>query len=98
MSVAELDAGYVGNAESQWGQLVDQHCGYAWSLARSLGLADADAAEVCELAWLRLAQRWSPSSGIAVRPWLEETIRREARGAHLRAAAAAPVVRLDRRR
>jgi DNA-directed RNA polymerase specialized sigma24 family protein len=98
MSVAELDAGYVGNAESQWGQLVDQHSGYAWSLARSLGLTDADAAEVCELAWLRLAQRWSPSSGIAIRAWLEETIRREARAAILRAARAAPVARLNPRR
>ena len=77
------------SATDQWTDLVESHVDHLWRLAIASGLPEPAAAAACELAWLRLAQRWSPLGGYAeckVRGWLEETILSEAR-AHLRQAA-----------
>lgn len=70
------------SAEAQWEHLVGAHADSLWRFALNLGLTDADAEAVCELAWLRLAQRWSPIGGHSdeqVREWLEETVCWESR-------------------
>ena len=69
-------------AEEQWEHLVGAHADSLWRFALNLGLAEPAAEAVCELAWLRLAQRWSPIGGHSdeqVREWLEETVCWESR-------------------
>jgi DNA-directed RNA polymerase specialized sigma24 family protein len=39
----------------QWDALVERYCQQVWDTARSFGLDSGAAAEVCQLAWLRLA-------------------------------------------
>jgi hypothetical protein len=70
------------SAEAQWVDLVESHVDHLWRFAIMAGLSENGAAAACELAWLRLAQRWSPLGGYAeaeVRGWLEETVLGEAR-------------------
>jgi hypothetical protein len=77
------------SATDQWTDLVESHVDDLWRFAIASGLPEPAATAACELAWLRLAQRWSPLGGIAehkVRDWLEETILSEVR-AHVRQAA-----------
>jgi DNA-directed RNA polymerase specialized sigma24 family protein len=62
-----------------------------WRAAVGIGLSEHDAAQVCELAWLRLGQRLHTfASRTEVAGWLEETVRRES------AAVAAQRVRTER--
>jgi hypothetical protein len=51
-----------------------------WRLALDAGLAEAEAAEVCQLAWLRLSQRMPerPLTPERVGAWLDEVVSREA--------------------
>lgn len=84
MSTAEqLDVFFSSfSAQAQWLDLVDAHADHVWRYALAAGLPKDSAAMACELAWLRLAQRWSPLGGYAdsdVRGWLERTILDEAR-------------------
>jgi DNA-directed RNA polymerase specialized sigma24 family protein len=39
-----------------WDRIVDDHVEAVWGTARASGLEVTDAAEVCQLVWLRLAQ------------------------------------------
>ena len=87
----------VVSAEEQWEHLVGAHADSLWRFAIKLGLAEPAAEAVCELAWLRLAQRWSPIGGHSdeqVREWLEETVCWESRAYRRRA----PEVRRPRLR
>ena len=86
-ATVDLSAALHDSAEAQWEHLVGTHADSLWRFALNLGLTDADAESICELAWLRLAQRWSPISGhsdLQVREWLEETVCWESRAARQR--------------
>jgi RNA polymerase sigma factor (sigma-70 family) len=82
--VADFDAAVVvgealeGIADA-WDQLVDRYSGLVWAVARGEGLGATDAADVCQTAWLRLAEHLdglrSPES---VGAWLATTARHEA--------------------
>ena len=62
-----------------WGALVGRFANLVWSVARSIGLNDADAADVSQTTWLRFCEHLDhlqdPSCAGA---WLVTTARREA--------------------
>ena len=77
------DVGVVGQAldgESEaWDALVNQYSGLVWAAVRGLGLGRADAADVCQTAWLRLAEHLGRlRAPEAVGGWLITTARNEA--------------------
>lgn len=87
MDVHTVNTAATVSAETTWWDVVDAHLDHVWRYALSQGLLEPEAAAVCELAWLRLAQRWSPIGGhdsAEVRGWLEQTVRTEARGTRFR--------------
>jgi DNA-directed RNA polymerase specialized sigma24 family protein len=60
----------AGDREA-WNVLVDAHAGAVWSAVARAGLAPEDAAQVCELTWLRLAQSLPElRPGLPLRDWL----------------------------
>lgn len=64
--------------ERAWHELVDRYTGLLWSIARSYGLPQADAADVVQTAWLRLVERLaSIRDPERVGAWLATTVRRE---------------------
>lgn len=75
---ADLVGRAAGGDQAAWDQLVDDLTGLLWSVARSHGLEAADAADVVQTAWLRLAENLGrlhePSR---VSAWLVTTARRE---------------------
>lgn len=84
-------AAAVAGSDSAWGSIVDSNVERMWRTAVGIGLSERDAAQVCELAWLRLGQRLHAfASRTEVAGWLEETVRRES------AAVAAQRVRTER--
>jgi RNA polymerase sigma factor (sigma-70 family) len=74
----DLVARAAAGDRSAWDELVDRYGGLLWSIARAHRLSQADAADVVQITWLRLAERLGtlrePSS---VRAWLATTARRE---------------------
>jgi RNA polymerase sigma factor (sigma-70 family) len=65
--------------EIAWGQLVDRFAGLVWSIVRSVGLSEADAADVCQTTWMRLAEHMDDIVDRAkVGAWLATTAKREA--------------------
>jgi RNA polymerase sigma factor (sigma-70 family) len=62
-----------------WSDLVERFGGLIWSIARSVGLTESDAADVSQTTWLRLSEHLDdfhdPSR---VGAWLATTARREA--------------------
>lgn len=82
LAYRELAALVVAAADGQqsaWDTLVDRFSPMLWSVARSTGLNDADAGDVCQTTWLRLLEslpRIEQPERIA--GWLATTVRREA--------------------
>ena len=73
-----------------WNQLTDQYAPMLWSVARSIGLTEADAAEAIQRTWLSLLDNSERLSDAADLPtWLARTARREAMAV---ARTAGPVV------
>lgn len=75
-------AGLIGRArlgnQSAWAELVDEFHGLLWSIARGHRLSDADAADVAQVTWLRLAENLDRLKDPArVGAWLATTARRE---------------------
>jgi len=67
--------------DSAWGSIVDSNVDRLWCSAMAEGLSEPDAAQVCELAWLRLSQRLHTFASLDdVCRWLDVTVRREAAG------------------
>jgi RNA polymerase sigma factor (sigma-70 family) len=67
----------AGNAEA-WSELVEQFEGMLWAIARGHRLCHADAADVVQTTWLRLAENLGRLREPArVGPWLATTARRE---------------------
>jgi RNA polymerase sigma factor (sigma-70 family) len=82
--VADTDAGDLVTAalhgdKASWEVLVARYSGLVWSVARGYRLASADAADVFQTTWLRLAEHLgritNPSQ---VGAWLATTARHEA--------------------
>jgi len=61
-----------------WDRLVERFSGLLWSVTRSLGLSDDDAAEVFQATWLHLAEQIALIDPGRLGAWLEDTARREA--------------------
>ncbi|GGV06086.1 RNA polymerase sigma factor [Actinomadura cremea] len=61
-----------------WARLVDEQSPLLWAVARSHGLADADARDVVQTTWLRLVEHIDAvREAGAVRAWLARTARHE---------------------
>ena len=75
------------NGDKQaWDELVDQYAPLIWSICRRYRLGRADAEDVCQSVWLRLADRLGSLRDPAALPgWLATTTQREC-GRVLRAA------------
>lgn len=70
-----------------WDRLVERFAGLVWSVARSAGLSPADAADVSQTAWLRLAEHLGRLREPArVGAWLAATARHEAQRVSRRAS------------
>jgi RNA polymerase sigma factor (sigma-70 family) len=71
--------------EGAWDALVERFAGLVWSVARAHGLNTADASDVCQTTWLRLAEHLGRlREPEAVGGWLATTARREALRTRLR--------------
>jgi RNA polymerase sigma factor (sigma-70 family) len=75
---ADLIQRAAANDQHAWNILVDRYTGLLWSVARAYRLNHADAADVVQTTWLRLAEHLGrlrdPSS---LPTWLTTTARRE---------------------
>jgi len=72
-------AAAVAGSGIAWGSIVDSNMDRMWRTAIGIGLSELDAAQVCELAWLRLSQRLPTFTSLAeVAEWLEQTVQLEA--------------------
>ncbi len=77
--VAELVARAAGDDQVAWSLLVERFAGLVWSVARGVGLGEADAADVCQTTWMRLAEHLEDlQETTRVGAWLATTTRREA--------------------
>lgn len=75
-----------------WERIHDRYAALIWSIARAYRLEDADAADVCQTTWLRLAENLDRIRKPAqVRFWLSTTARREAMRAQRRAQRVTPI-------
>jgi hypothetical protein len=75
----------AGDADA-WSDLVDRMQPSIWAATGALGLPSAPASQVCELVWLRLAQRLDDPP-VQLRPWLIGIVEAEASRWHQRSAA-----------
>jgi RNA polymerase sigma factor (sigma-70 family) len=72
-----VDRAAVGDADA-WDELVARFAGLVWSIARGYGLGPADAADVSQTCWLRLAENLDRiHDRERVGAWLATTARRE---------------------
>lgn len=78
-STTELVSRATAADQGAWNELVRRYSGMVWTVAREHGLSQADAADVAQTVWLRLAQnltRLRHPERLA--GWLATTARREA--------------------
>jgi RNA polymerase sigma factor (sigma-70 family) len=74
-----LVARAAGNDGAAWEQLVERFAGLVWTVVRSVGLRDSDAADVCQTTWMRLAEHLEDLRDASrLGGWLATTARREA--------------------
>lgn len=79
MDVAQLLDAAAGSDQRAWEAVVGRFSGLLWSVARAHRLSDADAADVVQIAWLRLVEHLPRiREPAAVGAWLATTARREA--------------------
>lgn len=87
-----LEAAADGD-ERAWSELVAQFHGLLWATARACGLSEADAADVTQTTWMRLAEHLGRITQPAALPgWLVSTTRREAICVSKRARRSPPAV------
>lgn len=81
----------AGGDRDAWVRLHDRYANLIWSIARAYHLDTADAGDVCQTTWLRLAEHLDrlrePGQ---VRWWLATTARREALRARVRSRRVVP--------
>lgn len=76
---ADLVLAAAGGDEAAWNQLVNRYSGLVWAVTRSLGLNQADAADVSQTTWMRLLEHLgSLRNPERVGSWLAVTARHEA--------------------
>jgi RNA polymerase sigma factor (sigma-70 family) len=81
--VADEDTGSLVTAAARgdkvaWQALVERFSGMVWSIARAYRLSHADAADVSQIAWLRLAENIGKiNNPDRVGAWLATAVRRE---------------------
>lgn len=89
--VETVKAAGDGDGEA-WDALVERFSGLVWSVARSHRLSDADAADVSQTTWLRLAEHLHRLRDPAkVASWLATTARNESLRTLRRSARVVPV-------
>lgn len=77
-STASLVAAAAAGENSAWDGLVGRFAGLVWSIARDFGLSPADAADVSQTTWLRLAEHLDRiRDPQRVGAWLATTARNE---------------------
>ena len=95
MQVATLLQAAADGDERAWSELVAQFHGLLWATARACGLSEADAADVTQTTWMRLAEHLGRITQPAALPgWLVSTTRREAISVSKRARRPPPAVLL----
>ena len=95
VQVATLLEAAADGDERAWSELVAQFHGLLWATARACGLSEADAADVTQTTWLRLAEQLGKITEPAALPgWLVTTTRREAIRVSQRARRPVPAVLL----
>lgn len=78
VSTASLVAAAGNGDGAAWDALVSRFAGLVWSIPRDLGLSSADAADVSQTAWLRLAEHLGRiREPEHVGAWLATTARNE---------------------
>src|SRR5947207_10074760 len=93
---AEMVSAAALGEPAAWDALVDRYARLVWAVARAFGLSDADAADVSQTTWLRLAEhlpRLREPERISA--WLATTARREAMRALARARREQPIDSID---
>src|SRR2546423_12036833 len=93
---AEMVSAAALGVAAAWDALVDRYARLVWAVARAFGLSDADAADVSQTTWLRLAEhlpRLREPERIGA--WLATTARREAMRALARARREQPLDSID---
>jgi len=89
-----LEAAAEGD-DRAWSELVGRFHGLLWGTARACGLSEADAADVTQTTWLRLAEHLGRITEPEALPgWLVTTTRREAIRVSKRARRPIPSVLL----
>lgn len=97
LNVLDAPAGeLVRRARNQdaaaWAELVARYSGLLWTVARSYGLGEADAADVVQTSWLRLVEHLDRiREADAIGGWLAVTARRECERTLRRRAVPMPV-------
>ncbi len=95
VQVATLLEAAADGDERAWSELVAQFHGLLWATARACGLSEADAADVTQTTWMRLAEHLGRITQPAALPgWLVSTTRREAICVSKRARRPPPAVLL----
>src|SRR5690606_23769884 len=91
-----LVAAAAAGDQGAWDAIVNRYAGLVWAVARGLRLSAADAADVCQVTWLRLLENLNRIQDPgALGSWLATTARREAIGT-LRRRREVPVAEPDR--
>ena len=92
-----LVRGAAGGDEAAWRGLVTRFSGLVWAVARAHRLANADAADVYQTTWLRLAEHIGRiEHPDRVGAWLATAARRECLQSLRSAAKASPTDDMDR--
>jgi RNA polymerase sigma factor (sigma-70 family) len=75
-----------------WDTLVDRFAGLLWSIARRYSLNEADAADACQMTWLKLVEHLDSIKDPARLPgWLSTTCQRECLAVLRRSGRTVPV-------
>lgn len=78
LDLSVLVRGAAEGDERAWVALVERFSGLVWSVARAYRLSQADAADVSQTTWLRLAEHLGDiHEPLGVGAWLATTTRRE---------------------
>jgi RNA polymerase sigma factor (sigma-70 family) len=74
-----------GGDRDAFSLLYARHTSVLWLTARQMGVDEATAADLVQVAWMRLIERYDTVTGRgSVRPWLKQVIRNDARKFHTR--------------
>ncbi len=78
VDTGELVAAALGGDVNAWRQLVEVYSGLVWSIVRGMGVQDADAADVFQTVFMRMAERLPQvRDPDRLAGWLAMTCRRE---------------------